>query len=117
MVYHISPDAFAAFESEAEVAFVAKLAGVLRDAVPALASEPEPAFSATVRLLIDQARGYGLASEQEIGVFAVTAGVLGLDFVDRFAGARQILEGREPPARKADLLEAFTRNLIDTLER
>jgi len=117
MVYHISPDAFAAFESEAETAFTAKLNGVLREAVPSLAHEPEPAFSATVRLLIEQARSYGMISEQEIGVFGVTAGLLGLDFVDHFPGARQILEGREPPAVKADLLEAFTRNLIETLER
>lgn len=117
MVYHISPETFAAFESEAEIAFVTKLSTVLRDAVPSLADEPEPAFGATVRLLIEQARGYGLVSETDIGVFAVTAGVLGLDFVDQFPGAREILEGREPPERKADLLEGFTRNLIETLER
>jgi hypothetical protein len=117
MVYHISPEAFAAVESQAEVAFVAKLSGVLRDAVPSLAQEPEPAFGATVRLLIEQARSYGLQSETDIGVYAVTAGLLRLDFVDRFPGARQILEGHEPPERKADLLEAFARNLIETLER
>ena len=113
----IGPQAFSVFESQAETAFITKLGVVLRDAVPGLASEPEHQFSAQVRLLVDQARSYGLTSEQEIGGFAITAGLLGLDFVDRFPGAREILEGFESPERKVGLLEAFTLNLFEQLER
>ena len=113
----ISPQAFAALEATAETAFIAKLGNVVRDALPSLANEPEPAFSAQLRLLVEQARRFGLTTEQEIGGFAMTAGLLGLDFVDRFPGAREILEGHEPPYRKAELLEAFTLNLFEELER
>ena len=112
----ISPQAFAAFEATAETAFIAKLGNVVRDALPSLANEPEPAFSAQLRLLAESARGFGLATEQEIGGFAITAGLLGVDFVDQFPGAREILEGFEPPHRKAELLEAFTMNLFEVLE-
>ena len=112
----ISPQAFAALEATAETAFIAKLGEVLRDALPSLANEPEPAFSAQLRLLVEQARGFGLTTEQEIGGYAITAGLLGIDFADQFPGAREILEGFEPPHRKAELLEAFTMNLFEVLE-
>ncbi len=112
----ISPQAFSALEAAAEAAFIAKLSGLLRDAVPALANESEPAFSAQLKLIVEQARGFGLTSEQEVGSFAVTAGLLGVNFVDQFPGAREILEGVESAYRKAELLEAFTMNLFELLE-
>lgn len=112
----VSLESLVAHEAKAETAFVVKLGKVLRDAVPDLADVPAQAFLAQVRLLIEQARSYGLMSEQEIGSFAVTAGLLGVNFVDAFPGAREILEGDEPSHRKAELLEAFTLNLFDILE-
>lgn len=111
----ISPQAFAAFEATAETAFIAKLGAVLRDALPSLADQLEPAFSAQVRLLVEQARGFGLTTEQEIGGFAITAGLLGIDFVEHFPGAREILESTEPAYRKCELLEAFTMNLFELM--
>ena len=111
----ISPQAFAAFEATAETAFIAKLGAVLRDAVPALVDESEPAFSAQLRLLVEQARGFGLTTEQEIGGFAVTAGLLGIDFLEHFPGAREILESTEPAYRRCELLEAFTMNLFELM--
>lgn len=113
----VSPESFLAHEAKAETAFVVKLGNVLRDAVPDLQDVAEDAFLAQVRLLIDHARSYGLMSEQEIGSFAVTAGLLGVNFVDTLPGAREILEGDELPHRKAELLEAFTLNLFEILER
>ena len=113
----ISPQAFSVFESAGEIEFIAKLGVVLRDAVPELVDEAEPAFSAQLRLLVAQARGFGLSNEQEIGGFVVTAGLLGLEFVTQFPGAREILEGSEPPYRKTELLEAFTLNLFEELEQ
>ena len=112
----ISPQAFSVLESQQEAAFIAKLAAVLRDAVASLAGEPEPAFSAQVRLLVQRARSYALESEQAIGSFAVTAGLLGVDFVDQFPAARQILEGHEDQERKTELLENFTLALFEALE-
>lgn len=112
----IGPDLFASFESDAEARFVAKLARVVRDAVPEVANEPEPAFSAQIRLLIDEARSFGLRAEQSIGVFAVTAGMLGTNFVDEHAGAKEILTSNETEFRKADLLEAWTIQLFRALD-
>ena len=112
----IGPDLFASFENDAEARFVAKLGRVVREAVPELAGEPEPAFSAQIRLLIEEARSYGLRAEQSIGVFAVAAGMLGTGFVDEHPGAKEILTGHEDEFRKADLLEEWTIQLIRALE-
>lgn len=116
-MFTISPEAFAAFEQEAEAKFLVRLGGVLREAVPSLRDEPEPGFATQLRLLVEQARNFGLISERAIGRYAVTAGLLGVDFADRFPGAQQILLGSETGDRKAELLEAFTLNLFETLER
>lgn len=115
-MFSISPQAFGAFKRGAEHDFIVRLATVLRDAVPSLAGEPEPGFSEQVRFIVGRARGFGLESEQAIGAFAISAALLGMDFPDRFRGARQILESREDEARKAELLEHFTLALFEALE-
>lgn len=113
----LGPDIFAAFEHEAEARFIAKLGQVLREAVPDLASEPEPAFSAQVRLVVEEARSYGLTTEQTIGAFAITAGLLGVDFVEAHPAAEGILTSHEDEFRKAELLEEFTVKLFRVLEQ
>lgn len=113
----ISPNTFAVFEGEAEIRFLEKLANVMREAVPSLRTEPTATFNPQLRLLVEQARSHGLTSERAIGNYAVTAGLLGVDFADRFPGARQILDGFGKEARKSELLEAFTINLLSTLGR
>ena len=55
----ISSQAFGAFQQSAENDFIVKLAAVLRNAVPSLAGEPEPAFFEEVRLIVGHARGFG----------------------------------------------------------
>lgn len=94
-----------------------KLARVLREAVPDLADEPEPDFSAQVRLLIEAARSYGMEAEQTIGAYAITAGLLGLDFVDEHQAAHDILTSHETEFKKAELLEAFALELFKALEQ
>lgn len=113
----IGPELFSAFESAEEQRFVEKLAGVVREAVPDLAESPEPAFSAQIRLLIEEARSFGLRAEQTIGAYAITAGLLGLDFVDRHKAAKDILTSHETEFKKAELLEAFTLELFRALEQ
>ncbi|WP_086607743.1 hypothetical protein [Erythrobacter donghaensis] len=113
----LGPEVFAAFEHDAEARFIAKLGKVLREAVPDLASEPEPAFSAQVRLLVEEARSYGLTTEQTIGAFAITAGLLGTDFVEQNPAAKGILTSHEDEFRKAELLEEFTVKLFRILEQ
>ncbi len=115
-MYTISPKAYRALEADAEREFVTRLGKVLREAVPTLAAEQPAMLHNQIDFLIQQARGYGLESEQAIGGFAVTAGLLGLDFATRFPGAQQILSGSESGNRKAELLEAFTLILLEKLE-
>lgn len=105
-----------AFANDTENEFALKLANILRREFPALANEPEPAFFNQVKLIIGQARGFGLKTEQTIGAYAITAGTLGIDFPDQFSGAREILEGHEDEDRKAELLEYFTLALFEVLE-
>ena len=113
----LGPEVFAAFEHDAEARFIAKLGKVLREAVPDLASEPEPVFSAQVRVVVEEARFYGLTTEQTIGAFAITAGLLGVDFVEMHPAAKGILTSHEDEFRKADLLEEFTVELFRLLEQ
>ena len=113
----IGPRAFGALQQESERAFVVKLGTVLRTEVPSLAHEPEPEFSRQVESIIRRARDFGLESEQSIGAYAMTAGMLGLDFPDHFAGARQILESSQDEDSKAELLEHFTLAVFEALER
>ena len=112
----ITPETFIALARPAERAFVEKLAEVLRSAVPALAGEAQEPFLAQVRLLIERARDYGFESEQAIGSFAVSAGLLGVDFVDHIPAAREILESGADEERKAEQLENFTVALFEALE-
>lgn len=113
----ISNQAFAAFERESQANFITKACLALRSAIPSLADEPEPAFRQHVVSLVGQARGYGLKSNEEIAIYLTTAGLMGVDFVDRFRGARDILEGRENGGRKAELLESLTLAILEALEQ
>lgn len=114
-MFSVSPEVFATFESQTETQFIVKLGKVLREAVPDLRQEPDEPFHAQVRLLVENARSFDMRSEQAIGAFCITAAMLGADFADQFAGARQILASSEPEYRKAELLEAFTLNLFEIL--
>jgi hypothetical protein len=97
--------------------FIAKISDFLRQAVPGLAKEPEAEMHATIRKLREEARGYHMTSEQAVAAFALTAGHLGTNFVERFRGARQILYSNHTQAEKADLLKHFTLSLLRTLGR
>lgn len=113
----IRPELYSAYENEADAAFIAKLAEAVREAVPSLADEPEPAFSAQIRLLVQEARSFNLMSEQAIGVFVVTAGLLGVNFVEEHSAAKEILEGNETEEKKAELLQALTLMLFEALDQ
>lgn len=97
-------------------AYLQRLSVFLREAVPDLASEPQAQFIEQLRFLARQAQSYGLTSEQGIAIFAITAAQLGLDFVEAFPGAKQILEDPMDESEKAEMLEAFTLNLLEILE-
>ena len=111
----ISPKTYNAFADQAEAQFIAKLVRVLREAVPDLADETEPAFTLQVRQLVGEARSYGLCAEETIGAFAITAGLLGIDFVEKQPAVRDILTSYEFEFRKAQLLEAFTLEMFKAL--
>ncbi len=113
----ISPHAFSGIAAHEEARFVRKLATFLREKVPSLASEAPEAVEAQCRLLMQRSRGFDMKSEQAVAVFAMTAAVLGLDFVERFPAARQILFRPVSQERKAELLQGFTVKLLDTLRK
>lgn len=111
----IAPDTFARINAVDQDRFIRKLAGFLQTAVPALAKEPPAPFYAQIQQLIQQARSFDMVSERAVAAFALTAAHLGIDFVDRFAGVRQILFSTHSQDQKADLLEGFTMSLLKTL--
>lgn len=113
----ISPKVHRAFQDGAEQEYLLRLGAFLREAVPSLADEPPSTLLPQLRQIISQSRGYGLESEQAIASYAVTAGLLGLDFDSRFPGAGQILHSGESEGRKAELLEGFAVRLFEALER
>ena len=113
----ISPKVQGVFQNQAEQEYLSRLDALLREAVPSLTNEPHSSFQLQLRQIMAQARGYGLESEQGIAAYAVTAGLLGLDFDTRFPGAAEILRSGESDERKADLLEGFAMCLFEALER
>jgi hypothetical protein len=113
----ITPETFAAMESQEERAFVGRLVAFLRDSVPELRDESATAMEAQTRLQIDRARGFGMRSERAVACYALTAAMLGPDFPDRFPAARRILEAPTNETVKAERLEAFTTALFDALDR
>ena len=111
----ISPQSWDAFGAQAEANFLIKLNRVVRETVPEVASESEPDFTNLLRDVVARARTFGLETEQSIGAYAITAAMLGPDFPERFAGAREILCGHEDEEGKAELLQCFVAALFDTL--
>ena len=113
----ISPHTFSRISDHEEARYLRKLAAFLQERVPTLAGESPEAKIAPCRLLKNQAQGFDMVSEQAVAAFAMTAAVLGLDFVDRFPAARQILFRPVSQERKAELLQGFTVKLLDTLRK
>ena len=112
----ITPETFAVATAREERLFIDRLTAFLRETVPELADQPPPAMDAQVRLVIEAARGYGLRSEQAVSAYALTAALLGPDFVDRFPAAHAIMLDESSEQRKAEQLEAFTTALFDALD-
>jgi hypothetical protein len=113
----INPELFSAFENDQERAFAHKLADVVKEAVPDLASQPDDAFLAQIRLLIEEARSFGLFAERTIGVFAITAGLLGLSFVEDHPAVKDILTSHNSEFEKARMLEEFAVQLFRALDQ
>ncbi len=116
-VHEISLTCFTALAADEEEKFISKACAALVNAIPSLASEPESQLRGQVKALVNQARNYGMKNEEEIAVYLTTAGLMGVEFVSRFRGARDILEGRESGARKAELLEGLTIAILEALEQ
>lgn len=111
----IAPITYSTFASIQEEAFVARVVAFMRENVMSLAQEREPTMTQQVRALVKDARGYGLASEQSVYTYCLTAAHLGLDFPMRFRGAGEILCMPDPEDTKAARLKVFTLNLLKTL--
>jgi 16S rRNA G527 N7-methylase RsmG len=95
--------------------FIMKVVAFLQESVPAMQQEDPAKMYGEVRKLKEQAATFDMISERAVATFALTAALLGLDFVDRFDGARQILFRPVDQKRKSELLKAYTLNLLETL--
>ncbi len=103
---------------DAEEEYVTRLTNLMHESVQGLADVPEPELRVEVRNQIAKARSYGLASEQAIAIYTITAGQLGVDFDTKFPAAHEILtEPGATEAVKADKLEGFTVALFEALEK
>ena len=114
---NISDQVMGRFEEQSEQRFIAKLAAFLKAKVPSIASENPSTVFAQCKSLKDKANSFNMRSEQAVAVFGLTAALLGLDFVERFRGARQILYSSAAENHKAELLEGFTVSLMTRLQR
>jgi hypothetical protein len=113
----ISPDAIEALRQAGERNYILRLGEVVRAALPDLRDEPDATLYPQLQSLVEQARGFGLGSERAVACYVMTGALLGIDFSERFAGAREILTSKDSEERKAELLEGFTVTLFQTLER
>ncbi len=111
----IGPETFSRMAAADLDAFVRRLAAFVYANVPGMKDMTEPALVADIHRLKDKAAGFGLKSEGGVAAYVVTAAYLGLDFPEKFAGARQILFSGESEERKAELLGAFTATAFEAL--
>lgn len=95
--------------------FLDDLKQLLFEQFPAFNEEPTDRFELALRKIFEDSKRFGLKSERSIAVYATTAGYLGLDYPSQFEGAMEILDSETPEQEKADLLEAFTMNLLEIL--
>lgn len=115
-MFRISNQAYGQFADAAEAAYIRKLAAFLRANAPGMATEPDETLLPQVAHVVQRARAFGFSSEREVATFALTAALLGADFADQVGGAREILELQDTAARRAELLQDFTRELFEVLE-
>lgn len=114
-MFEISDQTFSTFERAEEEKFVGRMAAFLREKLPYMADEPDEELRGEIRKLKKQANSYGLTTERTVATYVLTAAHLGLDFVDKFDGARKILFRAAGEQRKADLLEAYTLDILEKL--
>ncbi len=112
----VSPECFEGISAVEESRFVDRLVMFLRQNVPQVASEPQDAMVARVRALKADAATYDMKSEQPVAAYVLTGALLGVDFVEKFPGARKILYSKNSEDKKADLLEGFTVTLMQKLK-
>lgn len=116
-MYNVPASVFGAFEAEETEKYLTELSNFLCDVVPSLAEETQDNMARSLKYILDRARGYGIVSEQGIAKYAISAGILGLNFDTDFPGAGQILRDKMMEQDKVELLENFTLNLLEILER
>ena len=112
----ISTTTFGRIAIVEEAKFIDRLIAFLKEFVPGMRGDPPEAMRVTIRDLMQQARSFNMVSEAGVAAYVLTASHLGLDFSERFAGARKILFMDIDEKDKADLLQGFTISLLKVLE-
>lgn len=97
--------------------FVQRMAAFLRANTEGAADLDDGEMSATLERLVSDARLFGLATEQEVATYIVTAWLLGTEFPTEFPAAAVVLgDAACAPADKADWLARWTEALFDALD-
>lgn len=87
----IRPQQIETFEQQQEASFLDRLVRFLHQHFPESAQEPQDAFRQTLKTLAQQSEAWGLTNEDEIARYCITAWLLGVDFVEEFPVASEIL--------------------------
>lgn len=113
----ISPKALAALGAQQDEAFTIKLAKFLHETIPAISTEAPHDVIAQVRILMANARRYGLKSEQSLASFAIAAAYLGPDFDIAFPPVEAVMNASDmTEQQKVVWLEGWLTQLFEELE-
>jgi hypothetical protein len=118
--FKISDRQLAAFRENAERRYISSVASFLQSNVPEAAKDEPEALTAFVSSMVDKAKGYGLASQHDVAVYATTAYLLGENFEDQFEDhfdpAHRVLSSSLPGPDKAEWLEHAALSLLTSGE-
>ncbi|MEA3642482.1 MAG: hypothetical protein VBE63_21425 [Lamprobacter sp.] len=106
----ISHEQMQQLQAHQEASFLDRLVDFLHEQFPETADEPQETFRQALTELIERSESWGLAAEDEIARYCVTAWLLGVDFDQEFPVAADILGDRvtKPQQRSVQLLDWAT---------
>ena len=95
--------------------FRRRIRDLLRRHFPETREIPARQTDAAISRQIKEGRTYGLWTERQLAIYVLTAFLLGEDFDVKFPAANAVLRSGLEPDAKVDWVEAWSREMFDTL--
>lgn len=95
--------------------FRRRMRDLLRRHFPETREVPARQVDAAISRQTKEGRSYHLVTERQLGIYVLTAFLLGEDFDTKFPAAKAVLASDMEPDAKVDWVEAWSKEMFDTL--